>query len=102
MSAKKQDEAPQAKAPHRPTIGRVVSNKMQKSVVVSIERLVRHPAYGKFIRRTTTIMAHDEEGTCREGDTVAIVECRPISKRKSWRVVEIVARAPAEVEAAAV
>jgi small subunit ribosomal protein S17 len=75
---------------------------MQKSVVVSIERLVRHPAYGKFIRRTTTIMAHDEEGTCREGDTVAIVECRPISKRKSWRVVEIVARAPAEVEAAAV
>jgi small subunit ribosomal protein S17 len=76
--------------PSRRTIGRVVSNKMQKSVVVSIERLVRHPAYGKFIRRTTTIMAHDEEGTCREGDTVAIVECRPISKRKSWRVVEIV------------
>ena len=84
------------KASTRRTVGRVVSNKMQKSVTVSVERLVRHPAYGKFIRRTTQIMAHDEEGTCREGDTVAIVECRPISKRKAWRVVEIVARAPVE------
>jgi small subunit ribosomal protein S17 len=84
------------KLKHRPTIGRVVSNKMQKSVTVSIERLVKHPAYGKFIRRTTKVMAHDEEGTCRAGDTVAIVECRPISKRKSWRVVEIVERAPVE------
>ena len=83
----------------RRTVGRVVSNKMQKSVTVSVERLVRHPAYGKFIRRTTKIMAHDEEGTCREGDTVAIVECRPISKRKSWRVVEVVERAPVETEA---
>jgi small subunit ribosomal protein S17 len=87
------------KASTRRTVGRVVSNKMQKSVTVSIERLVRHPAYGKFIRRTTTIMADDEEGTCREGDTVAIVECRPISKRKAWRVVEIVARAPVEAGA---
>ena len=85
-----------AKPVQRPTIGRVVSNKMQKSVTVSIERLVKHPAYGKFIRRTTKVMAHDEEGTCRAGDTVAIVECRPISKRKSWRVVEIVERAPVE------
>jgi small subunit ribosomal protein S17 len=84
------------KASTRRTVGRVVSNKMQKSVTVSVERLVRHPAYGKFIRRTTNIMAHDEEGSCREGDTVAIVECRPISKRKTWRVVEIVARAPTE------
>ena len=84
------------KVTHRPTVGRVISNKMQKSVTVSIERLVRHPVYGKFIRRTTTVMAHDEEGTCREGDTVAIVECRPISKRKSWRVVEVVQRAPVE------
>jgi len=83
----------------RKLVGRVVSSKMQKSVTVSVERLVRHPAYGKFIRRTTTIMAHDEEGTCREGDTVAIVECRPISKRKAWRVVEIVERAPVESEA---
>ena len=92
MSAAENSEKPT----HRPTIGRVVSNKMQKSVTVSIERLVRHPVYGKFIRRTTTVMAHDEDGACREGDTVAIVECRPISKRKSWRVVEIVARAPVE------
>jgi small subunit ribosomal protein S17 len=88
-----------AKVTQRPTVGRVVSNKMQKSVTVSIERLVKHPAYGKFIRRTTKVMAHDEEGTCREGDTVAIVECRPISKRKAWRVVEIVERAPVETEA---
>ena len=87
------------KSTHRPTIGRVVSHKMQKSVTVAIERLVRHPAYGKFVRRTTTVMAHDEEGTCREGDTVAIVECRPISKRKAWRVVEVVQRAPVEAGA---
>jgi len=80
----------------RRTVGRVVSSKMQKSVTVSVERLVKHPAYGKFIRRTTKIMAHDEEGTCREGDTVAIVECRPISKRKSWKVVEVLERAPVE------
>ena len=90
-AAEKQDKPTQ-----RRTVGRVVSNKMQKSITVSVERLVKHPVYGKFIRRTTTLMAHDEEGTCREGDTVAIVECRPISKRKNWRVVEIVERAPVE------
>jgi small subunit ribosomal protein S17 len=98
MSAAASKEKPKG----RRTVGRVVSSKMQKSVVVSIERLVKHPAYGKFIRRTTTVMAHDEEGTCREGDTVAIVECRPISKRKSWRVVEIVERAAVEAHVAAV
>jgi small subunit ribosomal protein S17 len=97
MSAAETKDVPK----HRPTIGRVVSNKMQKSVTVSIERLVKHPAYGKFVRRTTKVMAHDEEGTCRAGDTVAIIECRPISKRKSWRVVEIVERAPVEAPAAA-
>ncbi|HET8697622.1 MAG TPA: 30S ribosomal protein S17 [Gammaproteobacteria bacterium] len=86
-----------AAATSRRTVGRVVSNKMQKSVTVSVERLVRHPVYGKFIRRTTKVMAHDEHGSCREGDTVAIVECRPISKRKSWRVVEILKRAPQDV-----
>jgi small subunit ribosomal protein S17 len=90
------------KAGGRRTIGRVVSNKMQKSVTVSVERLVKHPAYGKFIRRTTKIMAHDEEGTCREGDTVAIVECRPISKNKAWRVVEVIERAPVDTVEAAV
>jgi small subunit ribosomal protein S17 len=83
----------------RRTVGRVVSNKMKKSVTVSVERLIKHPVYGKFIRRTTKIMAHDEEQTCREGDTVAIVECRPISKRKAWKVVEVIERAPVETEA---
>jgi|SRR5688572_306584 small subunit ribosomal protein S17 len=80
----------------RRTVGRVVSNKMNKSVTVSVERLIKHPVYGKFIRRTTKIMAHDEEQTCREGDTVAIVECRPISKRKAWKVVEVIERAPVD------
>ncbi len=84
----------------RTIVGRVVSNKMQKSVTVAIERLVRHPRYGKFIRRTTKVMAHDEANECREGDTVAIAECRPLSKRKSWRVVQIVTRAPSEGGAA--
>jgi len=84
----------------RRTVGRVVSNKMQKSVTVSVERLIKHPVYGKFIRRTTKVMAHDEDGTCRQGDTVAIVECRPISKRKAWRVVEVLERAPVETTTA--
>jgi small subunit ribosomal protein S17 len=92
MSAEQQDAGKTV----RRTIGRVVSNKMQKSVTVSVERLVRHPVYGKFIRRTTKIMAHDEDGSCRQGDLVAISECRPISKRKAWRVVEIIERAPTE------
>jgi small subunit ribosomal protein S17 len=96
------DTASKKPAAGRRTIGRVVSNKMQKSVTVAVERLVKHPAYGKFIRRTTKIMAHDEEGTCREGDMVAIVECRPISKNKSWRVVEIVERAPVDTAEVAV
>ena len=74
----------------RRTIGRVVSNKANQSVTVSVERLVKHPVYGKYIRRTTKIMAHDEDNACQEGDVVAISECRPISKRKTWRVVEIV------------
>jgi len=76
-------------------VGRVVSNKMNKSVSVSVERLIRHPVYGKFIRRTSKVLAHDEANACKEGDTVAIVECRPISKRKAWRVVEIVKSADA-------
>ena len=74
----------------RRTIGRVVSNKMDKSVTVSVERLVKHPVYGKYIRRTTKIVAHDEANECKEGDMVAISECRPISKNKAWRVVEVV------------
>jgi len=73
----------------RRIVGRVVSNKMDKSVTVSVERKVKHPVYGKYIRRTTKIMAHDETNQCKEGDVVAISECRPISKNKAWRVVEI-------------
>src|SRR6185436_20377927 len=96
MSAEQTTDATQGAASRR-TVGRVVSNKMKKSVTVTVERLVRHAVYGKFIRRTTKIMAHDEDGTCREGDTVAIVECRPSSKRKAWRVVEILERAPQDV-----
>jgi small subunit ribosomal protein S17 len=98
MSAQQTSDTTTEKTARR-TVGRVVSNKMKKSVTVSVERLVRHPVYGKIIRRTTKIMAHDEDGTCREGDTVAIVECRPISKRKSWKVVEVIERAPVETEA---
>ena len=64
----------------RPMIGKVVSNKMDKSVSVAIERLIKHPIYGKYIRRTTTIVAHDEENKCQEGDTVSISPCKPISK----------------------
>ena len=77
----------------RRVVGRVVSDKMDKTVSVAIERLVRHEMYGKYIRRTTKLKAHDEDNTCRIGDTVAISECRPISKAKSWRVVEVLERA---------
>jgi small subunit ribosomal protein S17 len=76
--------------------GRVVSNKMDKTVSVAIERLVQHPVFGKFVRRTTKLLAHDESNECREGDVVAIVECRPLSKRKSWRVAQILQRAETE------
>lgn len=78
----------------RQTIGKVVSDKMDKTVTVAIERLVRHGVYGKYIRRTTKLKAHDENNECRSGDTVAISECRPISRGKSWRVVQVVERAP--------
>ena len=87
MSTEK-DNQDQSQA--RRTVGRVVSDKMDKSVTVSVERLVKHPVYGKYIRRTTKILAHDEGNQCQEGDVVAISECRPISKNKSWRVVEVV------------
>lgn len=74
-------------------IGRVVSNKMQKTVVVAVESQVRHPLYGKIIRRTTKFKAHDEQNSCGEGDTVEIMETRPLSKEKRWRVVQIVEKA---------
>ncbi len=70
--------------------GRVVSNKMDKSITVLIERLVRHPLYGKQLRRSTKIKAHDEDNVCQQGDLVRIKETRPISKTKSWTLVEVV------------
>jgi small subunit ribosomal protein S17 len=73
--------------------GRVVSNKMQKTVTVLLERQVKHGMYGKYVRRSTKVHAHDEAGECREGDMVRIVECRPLSKTKNWRVVEVLTRA---------
>ena len=73
----------------RRVVGVVVSNKMNKTVSIAIERRVQHPVVGKYIRRTTKLMAHDENNECRTGDRVAISECRPISKNKAWRVVEI-------------
>ena len=77
----------------RTVVGRVVSNKMDKTVSVAVERRIKHPMYGKYVRRTSKILAHDAGNECREGDRVAISECRPISKRKAWTVVEVIERA---------
>ncbi len=77
----------------RTLTGRVVSSKMQKTIAVEIERLVKHPTYGKYVRRTTKLLAHDEEGASREGDVVTITPCRPMSRHKSWRLLEVVEKA---------
>ena len=74
-------------------VGLVVSDKMDKTIVVSMSTRVRHPLYGKFITRTSKVKAHDEENTCGIGDTVEIMECRPLSKDKHWRLVRIVEKA---------
>jgi len=74
-------------------IGVVASNKMDKSIVVAIERKVKHALYGKFVKKTSKFVAHDEENKCNEGDTVKIMETRPLSKKKNWRLVEIIERA---------
>jgi small subunit ribosomal protein S17 len=73
----------------RTITGKVVSNKMDKTITVLVERVVKHPIYGKYIKRSTKMMAHDEQNVCQEGDTVAITSCRPISKHKSFKVVEV-------------
>ena len=70
--------------------GRVVSNKMDKTITVLVERVVKHPVYGKYIKRSTKLMAHDEQNQCSEGDIVSITSCRPISKNKTFKLVEIV------------
>ena len=74
-------------------IGVVVSNKMDKSIIVAVARKVKHPIYGKFVNKTTKFHAHDEDNTCNDGDTVKIMETRPLSKTKCWRLVEIMERA---------
>lgn len=89
FGAGKQDERGRRKV----RTGLVVSSKMQKTVVVAVSRRVRHPLYGKFMRRTTKFKAHDEQNQCGQGDTVEIMETRPISKEKTWRVVRIVEKA---------
>jgi small subunit ribosomal protein S17 len=74
-------------------VGLVVSNKMEKSIVVAVQRKLKHPKYGKFMQKTTKFMAHDEKNECSEGDTVKIMETRPLSKSKRWRLVEVVEKA---------
>ncbi len=74
-------------------IGVVVSNKMEKSITVAVKRKVKHPIYGKFVNKTTKFVAHDETNDCNPGDTVKLMETRPLSKTKRWRVVEIIERA---------
>jgi len=77
----------------RTVTGRVVSDKMDKSVTVLVERKVPHPIYGKYVKRSTKLHAHDENNECKMGDTVSIEECRPLSKTKSWRLVKVLERA---------
>ena len=74
-------------------VGKVVSNKMTKSITVAVERKVKHGMYGKFVKKTTKFMAHDEKNECTIGDTVKIMETRPLSKSKRWRLVEVVEKA---------
>lgn len=74
-------------------IGKVVSNKMEKSITVAIQRKIKHPIYGKFIGKTTKLTAHDDKNECGIGDTVKIMETRPLSKSKRWRLIEIIERA---------
>ena len=73
--------------------GRVVSDKMNKGITVLVERRVKHPLYGKFVRKSTKLHAHDENNECKAGDVVTIQECRPLSKTKTWRLVEVIEKA---------
>ncbi|NBW02155.1 MAG: 30S ribosomal protein S17 [Cytophagia bacterium] len=74
-------------------IGKVVSDKMDKSITLTVDRKVKHPLYGKFVQKTTKLMAHDEKNECGIGDTVKVMETRPLSKNKRWRLVEVIAKA---------
>ena len=95
MSANETNTAPVAAEVRSPRIltGRVVSDKMQKTVAGEIERLIKHPTYGKYVRRTTKLLAHDENGESHVGDLVTITPCRPLSRHKSWRLVKVVEKA---------
>jgi len=86
----------EVKKPSRALTGKVVSNKMEKTIAVEIERLIKHPRYGKYIRRTTKLLAHDENKEAREGDTVSIAPCRPLSRRKSYKLVSVLEKASAQ------
>ena len=86
MSEQKQEN-------ERTVTGRVISDKMNKTITVLVERRVKHPVYGKFVRKSTKLHAHDENNECKEGDVVTIAECRPISKSKAWRLIEVVEKA---------
>jgi len=77
----------------RTMTGRVISDKMDKTITVLIERRVKHPIYGKYVKRSTKLHAHDEHNECHEGDVVTIEECRPLSKSKAWRLVKVVEKA---------
>ena len=77
----------------RTLTGKVVSNSMEKTIAVEVERQVKHPLYGKYIRKSSKILAHDEMNECGDGDTVAIEECRPLSKNKSWRLQKVIKKA---------
>jgi small subunit ribosomal protein S17 len=90
-----QQQATNQAGAERTLTGTVVSNKMHKTVAVSVERLVKHDRYGKYVRRTTKLLAHDEASECKEGDVVDITECRRLSARKAWKVVRVVKRAGA-------
>jgi small subunit ribosomal protein S17 len=78
---------------NRTLVGQVVSDAMDKSITVSVERRVKHPVYGKFMRRSTKVHAHDETNECHVGDTVMVEQCRPLSKTKTWRLVKVLERA---------
>jgi len=83
----------QQTADNRTLQGRVVSDKMDKSVTVMIERRVKHPIYGKFVRKSTKVHAHDENNECQIGDVVVVEQCRPLSKTKKWRFIKLIERA---------
>jgi len=94
MSKQAKPAAAEASAKAAKTLtGKVVSNKMQKTITVEVERFVPHPVYGKYLRRSTRFLAHDENGESREGDVVTIEQCRPLSRHKSFRLVRVVSRA---------